>query len=269
MWEEDFFQLSAAAARQQGMVTQAQGARVGVGAAGFDHLKDVGLLLTLDWDVYQVAGSSVTSLRVAYPYAGWLAFSPDLFAWERPPLHDDAVLSHESACSLYGLPAVSVPRMVLTVPQEQERTPPRATRIHVAHLTPEEVTVHEGVPVTTPHRTILDLLGWCEQIRLGRVITEAVRLDLVDLAELHADLAPLAADHHLPIDGSEFLDHLAPGLRPEHLSTRNLRAYTMLRSPDRVAAVRHDVLPSTGEGQLSWDIAAEIVARVAQRDQLG
>ncbi|MFY1688262.1 hypothetical protein [Plantactinospora sp. WMMB782] len=257
MWAEGFLELCGAAARQQGLVTSAQARRIGVDDAAVGHLADAGLLVELDWDVHQVAGS-VTAPRYAYPYAAWLAISPELFAWERPTaVAEDAVLSHESACALYGLAAPPAPTMVFTA--GRDRPAPRAIRVHVAPLTPADVAVHRGVPVTTPERTVLDLVrDGTAHATVGRVIADAVRLDLVDLADLHAAVAPLAA---LPVDGAGFVEYLAPWLGPGLLSPRNLRAYAHLRFPDRVAMVRAEILPVTGAGELGWDVAAEIVAR--------
>jgi hypothetical protein len=238
--EGAFDELSGVAARQWGMITSAQARRLGVDDADLGQFRDVGLLMELDWDVHQVAGST-TGPRFAYPYAGWLAISPEDFAWERPAsTADDAVLSHESASGLYGLGSLPASTMVFTAPRA--RPAPRAIRIHVARLTSDDVTVHKGVPVTTPHRTILDLVrDRTDHAAVGRAIIDAVRLDLVDLADLHAELAPWAARYGVPVEGPRFLGYVTQELRlrPESLSARNQRAYATLLAPDRVA----------GEGQ--------------------
>jgi hypothetical protein len=279
MWEERFYELSVAAARQQGMITSAQAARVGVDEAALAGFTRACLLQELDWAVYQLASSSLGP-RYAYPYAAWLAISPELFRWERPDVPpEDAVLSHESAARLHGLGAVSAPLMVFTAPDE--RVAPRATTIHVSPLRAEEVMVSMGVPVTTPHRTILDLIqDWTEHNEMRGVITDAVVRDLVDLRALHAEMTPLAEQFEFPIAGPEFVGYFMPDLLPERLSTRNLRAYATLVSGDRVAELYPRVaqvvvdaraafdVPGTETGrvadeELSRDIAAEIVGRIA------
>ena len=104
------------------------------------------MLVELDWAVYQLAWSA-TGPRYAYPMAAWLAIMPGSFRWERSQsLHEDAVLSHESACGLHGLGAEPSPLVTFTVPEEFEG--PRATNMHVAALKPDEVSVVEGIPVT-------------------------------------------------------------------------------------------------------------------------
>lgn len=71
------------------------------------------------------------------------------------------VLSHESALRLWELSDVSPARVHITVPATYRirRQIPRHLVVHRAHLAPGDVTRHEGVPVTTPARSILDCAG--------------------------------------------------------------------------------------------------------------
>ncbi|HUR05483.1 MAG TPA: hypothetical protein VM347_23275, partial [Nonomuraea sp.] len=176
MWEEQFATLSAVAARQGGMITEAQAGRLGIDKQALLRFAESALLVELDWAVYQFAWSS-TGPRYAYPLAAWLAIMPESFRWERSKSpHEDAVLSHESACGLYGLGPVPSPLVNFTAPEEVEG--PRATKIHVAALKPDEVRVVEGIPVTTPARTIVDLVaGWTDHGELRRVLMDAVLKD--------------------------------------------------------------------------------------------
>src|SRR5215218_2675829 len=58
-------------------------------------------------------------------------------------------------------------------------------RTHETHfLPPEDVTVHRGVPVTAPLRTLLDLAAVLEYTPLRRAVREAQSRNLVDLVEL-------------------------------------------------------------------------------------
>ena len=74
-------------------------------------------------------------------------------------LRRPAVVSHASAAVLHGLPLWSVPLTAVHV----TRNPPaksdsdRNLICHVCRLGPDEVTVVDGMAVTTPTRTILDL----------------------------------------------------------------------------------------------------------------
>jgi very-short-patch-repair endonuclease len=54
-----------------------------------------------------------------------------------------------------------------------------------------DVTRHEGIPVTTPVQTLVDLAGEMDDRRLERAVNEADRLDLVD----HESLLSALDDH--------------------------------------------------------------------------
>jgi hypothetical protein len=261
MWEKSFYDLSAVAARQQGLVTAGQATRVGVADEALTRFEEAGLLMELDWQVYQLA-SSALGPRYAYPYAAWLAISPEAFAWERPEGAADAVLSHESACQLHGMGSVAAPFMVFTAPRALAE--PRATRIHVAELGDDEVMNHGGVRVTTPRRTVVDLVrDHTEHGDMRKVLTDAVQRDVVDVADVHADLVPFADSHAFPAGGPEFVHYFLPDLMPERLSLRNLRGYAALLLPHEVAKVQEElpVAADAADGALSRDIAAEIVGR--------
>jgi hypothetical protein len=258
-WEQPLADLSAVAARQLGLVARAQAERLGVDAAVLDDLATAGLLTLLDWEVYEVAGA--TSPRFGYPYAAWLALSPAAFAWERPTGPADAVVSHESACRVLGIgsPSVGGISFIAPIPLPE----PRSTRLQVAQLSPEEVTVAAGVPVTTAHRTVIDLLeDHTDHGEVRRVLTDAVRLDLLDLASLHRDLAELGGS--FPVQGPAFAHYFLPELDVRALSVRNLRAFAALVLPDQVEETRAalaQALPEIDDAVLR-DVAAEVAGRV-------
>jgi predicted transcriptional regulator of viral defense system len=70
-----------------------------------------------------------------------------------------AVLSHESALRLYELSDVSPAKVHITLPPSLRirRTTPPHLVIHHADLAPTDISVVEGVPVTTAERTIRDV----------------------------------------------------------------------------------------------------------------
>jgi predicted transcriptional regulator of viral defense system len=98
----------------------------------------------------------------------------------------DAVLSHRSAAALWGIRESSSGRIEVTAPRERRR--PGVT-VHRAVLPRDEITVHDGIPVTTAARTLLDLAALLDEHKLARAAerAEALRLtsptslsDLVD-----------------------------------------------------------------------------------------
>ena len=263
MWEDWFAELSTVAARQNGMVTASQAARIGVDEASLARLTDAGLLMELDWAVHQLPWSSLGP-RYAFPYAAWLALEPASYAWERGP---DVVLSHESACGLHGLGSLTSPLMIFTTVAEREAL--KGSKINLAPLGAGDVTVVKGLPVTTAQRTIIDLVtDWTDHGDLRRVLMDALLRDLVDLEEIHRALAPLAARHEFPADGTDFVQYFIPDLASAQLSPRNRRGYTVLMSPDQVADVEPEVARlieaagGTPDARAVRDIAADIVAQI-------
>jgi len=66
-----------------------------------------------------------------------------------------AVLSHRSAAALWGIRPLRDGKIHVTVPSKSRST--KLVRRHYVPLPKDEVTVYEGIPVTTVPRTVLDL----------------------------------------------------------------------------------------------------------------
>jgi len=117
-------------------------------AAGFSfallnyHLKQ-GRFLRVRRGVYRLA--QFPEMPHADLFVAWLAAG------------EKAVLSHESALALYGLTDLLPAEIHLTVPRTASRRLP-GIRFHTARLHAEEITRRQGLPVTTPARTIVDLI---------------------------------------------------------------------------------------------------------------
>ena len=83
------------------------------------------------------------------------------------------ILSHESALRLWELSDASPPRLHITVPRRYRvrRAVPRYLRIHYTDLARADVTSYEGVPITTPRRTVID----CAEAGLApRLLRQAI-----------------------------------------------------------------------------------------------
>ena len=70
-----------------------------------------------------------------------------------------AVISHVSALALHELSEVSPAKIHITLPPalRVRREVPSHLVLHVASLAPDDIQIVEGVPVTTPARTIRDV----------------------------------------------------------------------------------------------------------------
>jgi very-short-patch-repair endonuclease len=67
----------------------------------------------------------------------------------------EAVLSHRSAAVLWGIRGPRAGAIDVTLPSKSTST--KFVRRHDVDLPNDEVTIHEGIPVTTVPRTVLDL----------------------------------------------------------------------------------------------------------------
>jgi hypothetical protein len=97
-----------------------------------------------------------------------------------------AVLSHRSAAALWGIATFSGAIEVTTPRDVRSRGP---IRRHCALLSPDEVTVSDGIPVTSIHRTLFDYAGVSSVSRLEAALREAEYRRLWDRLSLPALLA--------------------------------------------------------------------------------
>ncbi len=69
-----------------------------------------------------------------------------------------AVLSHETALDLHDVCDVNPAQIHLTVPMHYRlrRDLPVMYQLHPRTLGPDDITTHEGIPIVTVHRAILD-----------------------------------------------------------------------------------------------------------------
>src|SRR5688500_1685512 len=96
------------------------------------------------------------------------------------------IISHDSALVLHGLSDVNPAQIHITVPPRyrvQREVPPLYT-LHHANLRPADVEYVDGIPVTSPGRTILD----CYESHLGpalirQALEEGVQRGLLNSTE--------------------------------------------------------------------------------------
>jgi very-short-patch-repair endonuclease len=85
-------------------------------------------------------------------------------------LATNGVLSHRSAGALWGIRPWTG-RIELSVPGGSSRRP--GLLLHRAVLAHDEITLRDGIPTTTPARTLLDLAAVLDRTALQRAINEA------------------------------------------------------------------------------------------------
>jgi very-short-patch-repair endonuclease len=102
-----------------------------------------------------------------------------------------AVLSHASAADLWGIRPQKSPTVEIT---RIAANPCRLPRVRVHRrpgLEPGQFAVREGIPVTAPIRTVVDLACVIGPAALERAVNDADRLDLVDPLRLRDALEEL------------------------------------------------------------------------------
>jgi predicted transcriptional regulator of viral defense system len=92
---------------------------------------------------------------------------------------DGAVLSHLSAAAHWGLLATSAARIDVTIPRP--RAGNASIRLHRSRsLDARDTTTHQGIPITSVARTLLDLAATVRADRLERALAQAEHLQLYD-----------------------------------------------------------------------------------------
>ncbi|MEX2252923.1 MAG: hypothetical protein WD649_02115 [Thermoleophilaceae bacterium] len=98
-----------------------------------------------------------------------------------------AALSHRSAAALLGIRPPHSGEIEVTV--GAWRPSRRGIRVHSGRISDDEVTVVDGIPVTTLPRTLFDLAGVVDRRRLEKAMQEADVRRLTDRLSLHDMIA--------------------------------------------------------------------------------
>lgn len=148
------------AADQHGYVTQDDARELGVPAMTLVRMGQRGQLERVATGLYRVP---------LLPPSEWGSYM-EAVLW---PRGTRGVISHESALELFDLSDVNPAKIHITVPRHHRvrREVPSVYVVHRQDLSPDEVTVHEGIPVVTPERAIREL----HEAHLGRrLIAQAI-----------------------------------------------------------------------------------------------
>lgn len=165
--------LARLAYQQHGVVSWPQLRDLGLGREAIKTRLAEGRLHHVHEEVYAV-GHGRLSLR-GHWWAAGLAYGPG------------AVLSHRTAGVLWGIQRRGRGPVHVTAPAgRQGIRRRRGIWIHRCKLTPEDLTTHDGFPVTTVARTLFDLGEVAPYETLKGAAEEADRLKLLRLRELEA-----------------------------------------------------------------------------------
>jgi very-short-patch-repair endonuclease len=119
-----------------------------------------------------------------------------------------AVVSHRSAGALWEL--IRAPSGPVDVVTLRESYSTKAIRVHrTASLRPDDITIIEDLPLTSPTRTLIDLADVLSPQRLERACHRAEILRVLDAAVLGQRLAQLPGRRTKALSAA--LESLAPG----------------------------------------------------------
>ncbi|CAL9676370.1 type IV toxin-antitoxin system AbiEi family antitoxin domain-containing protein [Streptomyces sp. enrichment culture] len=234
------------AADQWGLVTAAQAKNLGISGVQLMRLTEAGLLESVGRGVYAL--SAVGMPQYVEIKVAWLRLQPGTPAWERPlDGRDSGVVSHASACQLHNLGDIPAPEVEISVPRRRTTTEP-FVRLRTATLDAADITVVDGLPVTTAARTITDLLhAKADGGHVGGVIADAERRDLVDIDTLAAAVQPYARRYGLPAGatGHELIEHLVGQ------AGRLLHSQEVTRAGEEGLAIGREIGALTGSAVLA------------------
>lgn len=147
-------------------------------AHAIDRRVASGLWVVVHPGVYALAGTRETFTRRLW--AGWLAVGPH------------ALVSHESAAQLHRIPNVIRNRVVLTNAHGWHHRLPGLVVHQLDDVLREHRTAVDGLPVTTPARTIVDLAAIVNAARLLPIVEDAHHARITTYAEVGVCLASIA-----------------------------------------------------------------------------
>jgi len=157
------------ARRQYGVVSRVQLLDEGWSKEEIDWRIRQGRLHQVYAGVYSLAPRQLISRHGRW-MAAVLASSPE------------ALLSHWSAAALWGIRPNSRSRVDVTVAHRSRSS--RAIHRHISSVPEDERAVHEGIPVTSVHRTIFDLAASADLDAVVAMIKEAEYLNRWDRLSL-------------------------------------------------------------------------------------
>jgi len=177
--------LLEAAGEQGGYVSAAQATRLGLDRADIERLVESGDLHRVRRGVYRMRHAQS---RYEDDVAAWLHLQRDQLPWELPDA-PRAVISYDSAASFHRLGTIIPSRPVLTVLRGSRSTEMQDLELHRDRLRDVdwawERTDALRLPVTTPARTIVDLiLAKHEPSYIERAVREALGRQLLTPSQL-------------------------------------------------------------------------------------
>jgi predicted transcriptional regulator of viral defense system len=168
------------AGRQHGIVARRQLLALGFSSRSIEHRCKTGRLHVVARGVYAVGWPALDRRR------RWMAA---VLA-----CGEDAVLSHRSAAALLGIGSEMQGSIDVTVPRRCELRRPGLLIRGRPSLGSGDLGFSDGIPVTSPTRTLIDLTTELDIVAVERAVNDADKRDLVDPESLRAALDRYAGE---------------------------------------------------------------------------
>jgi very-short-patch-repair endonuclease len=170
-------ELGNVAARRHGVFTLAEAEALGVPARTVNERATAGRYKSVEPGVYVVAGAPAT---VRQRIASAVGSFPAL-----------AAASHQTAAELWGMTDRGI-RTIEIVTTRWDRVRRGGVTVHESlDLLQRDIVKLDGIPITTPVRTVVDL-GASNKWVVERALEEGIRRDLFVLADVDAFVARVA-----------------------------------------------------------------------------
>jgi very-short-patch-repair endonuclease len=139
---------------------------------------------------------------------------------------DRAVLSHHSAATLHGLRPGTARPVHVTIPGERGGPAPEGVIVHRSlTLTAADTRIHQGLPITSPARTLLDVAATLADRDIERLLDEALYVQrILKLGDVQ-DVLARAGGH----PGRARLSRVAGSRARRSTKTDSLPEETLLR----------------------------------------
>ncbi|MEA2538779.1 MAG: hypothetical protein QOH35_145 [Acidobacteriaceae bacterium] len=172
-------ELIAIAEENDGLLTSKQARKAGILDSVLVRLAQRGRLERTARGVYRISH---------YPQARFSQYREAILWAESSQGPENVALSHETALLVYGISDANPPAVHITVPKSARlrRAQPKWIKIHRADLQPLDVTLYEGLPVTTIARTVTDILGASGRFDIARQAVAEARKEGY-ISKLEAD----------------------------------------------------------------------------------
>jgi hypothetical protein len=103
----------------------------------------------------------------------------------------NAVVSHEAAAHIHGLDRQRFVKPTVSVPVRRSKDLVGVTVHQLTDLAPDHIVDVDGLPVTSPERTIIDLAAVVREGHLARILDNGLASALVDFDTLESMFASL------------------------------------------------------------------------------